>query len=165
MNSSQPAKHAGEAVAETGLGRLEDKIAKNRLVAEKTPGTEDLVPRARSGDRGLSLIEPAPYGVIGAITPVTNPTSTIICNTIGMVAAGNGVVFNVHPSAKVVSVKCVHLINRAIMTQMNNLHTSHLQHTTEYIHRNVVPVKKRRRRHHPHLSHTLFHIYIPDTYF
>jgi len=106
---------AGEALAETGLGRLEDKTAKNRLVAEKTPGTEVLTPMARTGDRGLSLFEPAPYGVIGAITPVTNPTSTIICNTIGMLAAGNGVVFNVHPAAKTVSIRTVHLINRAIV--------------------------------------------------
>jgi len=105
---------AGEALAETELGRLDDKTGKNRLVAEKTPGTEALFPTARTGDRGLSLFEPAPYGVIGAITPVTNPTSTIICNTIGMVAAGNGVVFNVHPSAKTVSVRTVNLINQAI---------------------------------------------------
>lgn len=102
------------AQSETGLGRVEDKKIKNRLVAEKTPGTEDLYPNARSGDRGLSLFEPAPFGVIGAITPVTNPTSTIICNTIGMVAAGNGVVFNVHPSARDVSVENIALINRAV---------------------------------------------------
>ena len=100
---------------ETGLGRVEDKIQKNMLVARKTPGTEDLYPSARSGDRGLSLFEPAPFGVIGAITPVTNPTSTIICNTIGMIAAGNGVVFNVHPSAKNVSIHTITLINKAII--------------------------------------------------
>ncbi|HUU85606.1 MAG TPA: aldehyde dehydrogenase family protein [Phycisphaerae bacterium] len=105
---------AEEALQETGLGRYDDKIEKNRLVAEKTPGTEDLVPLARTGDRGLMLTEPAPYGVIAAITPVTNPTSTIICNTIGMVAAGNAVVFNVHPAAKKVSVHNVSLINKAI---------------------------------------------------
>ena len=104
-----------EAVAETGLGRVEDKIVKNKLVAEKTPGTENLTPIARSGDRGLTLVEPAPYGVIGAITPVTNPTSSIICNTIGMVAAGNGVVFNVHPNAKKISIKNISLINQAII--------------------------------------------------
>ncbi|OQX95016.1 aldehyde dehydrogenase EutE, partial [candidate division KSB1 bacterium 4572_119] len=104
-----------EAVAETGLGRVEDKIAKNRLVSEKTPGTEDLFPAARSGDHGLSLFECAPYGVIGAITPVTNPTSTIICNAIGMVAAGNGVVFNVHPFAKNTSIKNIGLLNQAII--------------------------------------------------
>lgn len=112
-------EHARElaelAVAETGLGRVEDKIAKNKLVSEKTPGTEDLYPTARSGDHGLSLFEPAPYGVIGAITPITNPTSTIICNTIGMVAAGNGVVFNVHPGAKNTSIQNIHLINQAII--------------------------------------------------
>ena len=103
------------ACEETGLGRVEDKIVKNHTVIEKTPGTEDLLPAARSGDRGLVLFEPAPFGVIGAITPITNPTSTIICNTIGMVAAGNGVVFNVHPGAKRVSIHNVNLINRAIL--------------------------------------------------
>lgn len=105
---------ASDAVSETGLGRIEDKVAKNKLVSEKTPGTEDLYPTARTGDHGLCLFEPAPYGVIGAITPITNPTSTIICNTIGMVAAGNGVVFNVHPGAKQTSIKNINLINQAI---------------------------------------------------
>ncbi len=106
---------AREARAETGLGRVEDKILKNRLVTQKTRGTEDLPSTAWSGDHGLTLVEMAPYGVIGAITPTTNPTSTIICNTIGMVAAGNSVVFNVHPNAKQVSVLTVNLINRAII--------------------------------------------------
>ena len=85
---------------ETGLGRYEDKIIKNRLVTEKTPGTEALRPETTTGDNGLTLMEWAPFGVIGAITPTTNPTSTIICNTIGMVAAGNSVVFNVHPGRR-----------------------------------------------------------------
>jgi acyl-CoA reductase-like NAD-dependent aldehyde dehydrogenase len=87
------------AVEETGLGRYDDKLNKNLLVADKTPGTEILRPWAQSGDDGLVLMERAPYGVIGAITPTTNPTETIICNGIGMIAAGNAVVFNVHPSA------------------------------------------------------------------
>jgi acyl-CoA reductase-like NAD-dependent aldehyde dehydrogenase len=99
---------------ETGFGRFEDKVVKNRLVTEKTPGLEDLEPRAVTGDHGLCLIEPAPFGVIGAITPCTNPTSTIICNTIGMIAAGNAVVFNVHPSAALCSTRTVALVNRAI---------------------------------------------------
>ena len=103
------------ALNETGLGRLEDKIAKNKLVIDKTPGTEDLRPHACSGDRGLTLVEPAPYGVIGAITPITNPTATIICNSIGMVAAGNSVVFNVHPGARKVSIFNVQLLNRAVV--------------------------------------------------
>lgn len=106
---------AREAHEETGLGRWQDKVIKNRLVANKTAGVEALEPTAYTGDRGLTLMERAPFGVIAAITPSTNPTSTIICNTIGMVAAGNSVVFNVHPSAKRVSVRNVALINEAIM--------------------------------------------------
>jgi acyl-CoA reductase-like NAD-dependent aldehyde dehydrogenase len=105
---------AREAHEETGLGRTDDKIVKNRLVTRKTPGTEDLPPTARTGDRGLTLMEPAPFGVIAAITPCTNPTSTIICNTIGMLAAGNSVVFNVHPAAKHVSLRTVALLNEAV---------------------------------------------------
>jgi aldehyde dehydrogenase len=111
--------HSCEALAraaweETGLGRVEDKVVKNRLVTEKTPGLEELFPIAVTGDHGLTLTEPAPFGVIGAITPSTNPTSTIICNAIGMLAAGNAVVFNVHPSAKRCSVQTVALLNKAI---------------------------------------------------
>jgi acyl-CoA reductase-like NAD-dependent aldehyde dehydrogenase len=100
---------------ETGFGRYEDKIIKNRLVANKTPGTEVLEAEVKTGDGGLSLFERAPFGVIGSITPSTNPTATIINNTISMVAAGNAVVFNVHPSAKECSIRCVDIINRAIL--------------------------------------------------
>jgi len=102
------------AHAETGLGRVEDKIVKNRLVTRKTSGTEVLTPQAVTGDSGLTLTEYAPYGVIGAITPTTNPTSTIICNTIAMVAAGNSIVFNVHPNARECSMANVRLIHQAI---------------------------------------------------
>jgi acyl-CoA reductase-like NAD-dependent aldehyde dehydrogenase len=104
---------AREAHAETGLGRWQDKLVKNRLVAKKTPGCEDLVPAATTGDRGMTLTEHAPYGVIASITPSTNPTSTIICNTIGMLAAGNTVVFNVHPAARRVSIHNIALLNEA----------------------------------------------------
>ena len=107
-------KLAQYAVEETGLGRYEDKLNKNRLVAEKTPGTEILRTVAYTGDDGLMLTERAPYGVILAITPTTNPTETILNNAIGMVAAGNAVVFNVHPSAAQVCNWLVHLLNEAI---------------------------------------------------
>jgi acyl-CoA reductase-like NAD-dependent aldehyde dehydrogenase len=102
------------AVDETGLGRVEDKIRKNILVATKTPGLEDLAPVAFSGDHGLTLVERAPYGVIGSVTPSTNPSETIICNAMSMVAGGNAVVFNPHPSARAVSLTTIDLLNRAI---------------------------------------------------
>ena len=101
------------ALDETGLGRYEDKIKKNLLVIHKTPGPEILEPIAYTGDDGLTLIERAPYGVMGSITPCTNPTETIINNGIGMVAAGNTVVFNTHPAAKKTSAYCIDLINKA----------------------------------------------------
>lgn len=104
---------AGLGVAETGMGRVEHKKAKHILVADKTPGTEDIVSQARTGDNGLTLVEMAPFGVVGAITPSTNPSETVLCNSIGMIAAGNGVVFNPHPGAIATSNYAVDLINRA----------------------------------------------------
>lgn len=100
-------------VSETGMGKVEHKRLKHILVADKTPGTEDIVPNARTGDNGLTLIEMAPFGVVGAITPSTNPSETVICNSIGMIAAGNGVVFNPHPNAIATSNYAVDLVNRA----------------------------------------------------
>jgi aldehyde dehydrogenase len=100
---------------ETHLGRVEDKVVKNRLVTTRAPGPEDLEVEAVTGDAGMMVTEFAPFGVIAAITPVTNPTSTIINNTISIVSAGNAVVFNPHPSAKLCSAETVRLINRAIV--------------------------------------------------
>ncbi len=106
---------AYEAWQETGMGRYEDKVQKNLLNANKAPGTEILSPTAWSGDDGLTLLEYAPYGVIGSIIPSTNPTSTVICNSISMVAAGNAVVFNPHPGARACSGHAVQLMHEAIV--------------------------------------------------
>ena len=100
-------------VEETGMGNVGHKILKHQLVAEKTPGTEDITTTAWSGDRGLTLIEMGPFGVIGAITPCTNPSETVLCNTIGMLAGGNTVVFNPHPAAIKTSIYAVNLLNEA----------------------------------------------------
>ncbi len=100
-------------VEETGMGNVGDKILKHHLLAEKTPGTEDITTTAWSGDRGLTLIEMGPFGVIGAITPCTNPSETILCNSIGMIAGGNTVVFCPHPAAIKVSQFAIQLVNEA----------------------------------------------------
>ncbi|MCC6651150.1 MAG: aldehyde dehydrogenase EutE [Candidatus Eisenbacteria bacterium] len=100
-------------VEETGLGRVEDKIVKNRLVIDKTPGIEDIEASVWTGDHGLTLVERAPYGVIGVITPVTNPSDTIINNGISMIAGGNTAVFCPHPSARRISTFTIDQINRA----------------------------------------------------
>ena len=101
-------------VDETGMGGYEYKITKNILAATKTPGVEDLTTEALSGDDGLTLIEYSPFGVIGAITPTTNPTETVICNSIGMLAAGNSVVFSPHPRAKNVTLFLIKALNKAL---------------------------------------------------
>ena len=100
-------------VEETGMGNVGDKILKHHLLADKTPGTEDITTTAWSGDRGLTLVEMGPFGVIGAITPCTNPSETVLCNCIGMIAAGNTVVFNPHPQAVKTSIFAMNLVNEA----------------------------------------------------
>lgn len=106
---------AREAVEETGMGRVADKVQKIILAAKKTPGTEDLVQRVKSGDHGLTLEERGPYGVIGSVTPSTNPVATVINNSISMIAAGNAVVYNFHPSAKKVCCRILSLLNEAVV--------------------------------------------------
>src|SRR5690242_9988022 len=106
---------AQQAVAETGLGRVEHKKIKNRAAIEKTPGAEILETRAFSGDDGLTLHERAPFGTLLSVTPSTNPTETVINNAIGMIAGGNTVVFNPHPSAARISRSVIGWINEAIV--------------------------------------------------
>lgn len=101
------------AVQETGFGRVSDKMRKNQLVIDRTPGSEALVPTAITGDHGMSLVENAPWGVIASVTPSTNPSATILNNSISMIAAGNAVVFSPHPAAKAVSQRAIQLVNQA----------------------------------------------------
>ncbi|EDZ4531022.1 aldehyde dehydrogenase family protein [Salmonella enterica] len=87
-------KHARElaelAVSETGMGRVDDKFAKNVAQARGTPGVECLSPQVLTGDNGLTLIENAPWGVVASVTPSTNPAATVINNAISLIAAGAG---------------------------------------------------------------------------
>ena len=103
------------AVAETGMGRVEDKVIKNMVCIDGTPGVEDLHAVSYTGDKGLTLVEYAPFGVVAAITPSTNAVATIISNAIGILAAGNAVVFSPHPAAKGCVADAVRVLNKAIM--------------------------------------------------
>lgn len=101
-------------VRETGLGRVEHKIIKNRLCAEKTPGFEMLPIDTFVGDHGLSIDDYFPYGVVCGITPVTNPTSGLINNAIIFAVAGNSAVICPHPSAKKCTMTTMAVMNEAI---------------------------------------------------
>lgn len=91
---------AEESANETGMGNKEDKYLKNKAALDNTPGVEDLTTTALTGDGGMVLFEYSPFGVIGSVAPSTNPTETIINNSISMLAAGNSVYFSPHPGAK-----------------------------------------------------------------
>ncbi|HEV3024565.1 MAG TPA: aldehyde dehydrogenase family protein [Pirellulales bacterium] len=99
---------------ETKIGRLVHKIEKLKTLGERTPGVEFLRSEVFSGDHGLAVIEHAPFGVIGAITPVTHSLPTITGNAVSMIAAGNTLVVNPHPAGKRVATEGVRRFNEAI---------------------------------------------------
>jgi len=99
---------------ETKIGRLDHKIGKLRDAIPKVPGVEYLRTENDSGDDGLTLTDYAPFGVIGAITPVTHSLPTLAGNAISMLAAGNTVVFNAHPSGARIAAEGVRRFNKAI---------------------------------------------------
>jgi aldehyde dehydrogenase len=82
---------------ETKIGRLDHKIEKLQIL-ELVPGVEFLTTNANSGSNGVCLEEFAPFGVIGIITPVTHSIPTLSANVVNMVASGNAIVANPHPS-------------------------------------------------------------------
>lgn len=97
---------------ETKIGRLDHKIDKLKII-KLVPGIEYLRTDAWSGDHGISLTEHAPFGVVGAITPVTHSLPTLAGNVVNMLAAGNTVVFNPHPAGAKVACEGVRRFNRA----------------------------------------------------
>jgi len=121
------------AVEETKMGRVEHKIIKNEMAARLTPGVEDVEKRVLSGDEGEHIVWGMPYGVVAAITPTTNPTSTVINNGISIIAAGNAVVFCPHPQAIRCTTETIAALNRAIVAQGGppNLMTSVSQSSLE----------------------------------
>lgn len=100
---------------ETGYGRVEDKVEKNTGAVMLSQGTEAIPRNMYASDKGLTVEYYAPFGVIGAVTPVTNPAATVVGNGIACIASGNAVIFNAHPNGKRTSGKAVQEINRAII--------------------------------------------------
>ena len=106
---------ANLAVQDTNMGNAAHKVMKNEGAVTLSPGVEDLISEAISGDSGTLLIEYVPFGVINSITPTTNPTSTVINHAIIMLSAGNAVVFSPHPNARDCTEETMHIINEAIV--------------------------------------------------
>src|SRR5207244_847316 len=114
-----------QELEETRIGRLVHKIEKLKVIGDRIPGVEFLRTDAFSGEHGIALTEYAPFGVIGVITPVTHSLPTLACNAINMLAAGNALVCNPHPSGARIACKGTQLFNQAIhaATGIDNLTT------------------------------------------
>ena len=91
------------AVEETGIGRYEDKILKNKGKARVIwNNLKDKKSRGIIGeDPETNLVYVAkPMGVVAAVTPITNPIVTPMCNAMFAIKAGNAVIFAPHPKAE-----------------------------------------------------------------
>ena len=107
---------ADMAVRETGFGNVEDKITKNRFASER-------VAKAIRGMKTVGLLREdrenqiwdigIPVGVIAAIVPSTNPTSTVCYKAMIALKAGNPIVFSPHPKALVCTRKAVQIVAEA----------------------------------------------------
>ena len=117
---------------ETKIGRLDHKIEKLQII-KLVPGVEALRTDAQSGDNGLTVTEYAPFGVLGVVTPVTHSLPTLAGNIVNMVAAGNTIVCNPHPSGAKVACEGVRRFNKAIYeaTGLQNLVTIIAEPTLE----------------------------------
>ena len=114
--SREAAMLADMAVRETGFGNVEDKITKNRFASEtvaeavrgmKTVGLLREVPGKKLWEIGV------PVGVIAAIVPSTNPTSTVCYKAIVALKAGNPIIFSPHPKAIVCTRKAAEIVAEA----------------------------------------------------
>lgn len=114
--SKEAAMLASLAVKETGFGNAEDKIIKNRFASEqvaeavrgmKTVGVLREVPGKKLWEIGV------PVGVIAAIVPSTNPTSTVCYKAMIALKAGNPIVFSPHPKAIVCTRKAAEIVAEA----------------------------------------------------
>ncbi len=113
------AKEWGEIeFAETKIGRLDHKIEKLKICGDLVPGVEFMERHAFSGDFGLTVIDFAPWGVIGAVTPSTHSVPTLTGNAINMIASGNAAVFNTHPAAAGCAALAIRSYNEGIFQEI-----------------------------------------------
>jgi len=114
--SREAAMLASLAVRETGFGNVEDKMTKNRFASEtvaeavrgmKTVGFLREVPGKKLWEIGV------PVGVIAAIVPSTNPTSTVCYKAMIALKAGNPIIFSPHPKAIVCTRKAAEIVAEA----------------------------------------------------
>jgi aldehyde dehydrogenase len=119
-------------LAETKVGRLDHKIEKLQIL-ELVPGVEYLQTKASGGSNGMCIEEFAPFGVIGVVTPVTHSVPTLSANAINMIASGNSLVANAHPSGANSAAHAIREYNKQIAAKygIDNLVTCVIPPTLE----------------------------------
>ncbi|QEK12645.1 acetaldehyde dehydrogenase (acetylating) [Crassaminicella thermophila] len=108
------------AVEETGFGKWRDKLLKNKLASDKL--YEYIKDMKTIGiireDKEKKIVEiGTPVGVIAALIPSTNPTSTVIYKTLIALKSGNAIIFSPHPNARKCIIKTVEILNK-VATEM-----------------------------------------------
>ncbi len=104
---------ARRELEETGIGRLDHKVAKLQAV-KRVLGIEAMRSDARSDVSGLCVIERAPWGVVGMVLPATHSAPTLASNAINVLSAGNAAVFSPHPAGARVAAYVLQIFNREI---------------------------------------------------
>jgi len=99
---------------ETDLGAVAGTVLKLE-VACQVPGMEDLSPEVFTGDRGVTINERIPVGVIASVNAITNAAPGIIHNGVMMISGGNTVVTNPHPKTKIISARVIRDVDKAIV--------------------------------------------------
>jgi propionaldehyde dehydrogenase len=99
---------------EADLGAVNGTVLKLETACG-VPGMEDLASEVYMGDRGVTINERLPVGVIASINAITNAAPGIIHNGIMMLAGGNTVVHNPHPKTKIISARVIQDVNAAIV--------------------------------------------------
>ena len=107
-------EYARMELEETDLGAVDGTVLKIETACG-VPGMEDLTSEVYTGDRGVTINERIPVGVIASVNPITNAAPGIIHNGIMMLSGGNTVVHNPHPKTKAISVRVIRDINEAIV--------------------------------------------------
>jgi len=105
---------AVDAVEETGMGNVHDKFLKNqgksRNVWNYLKNKKSIGVIETKNEEGIITVA-KPVGVVGAVTPTTSPTMTILCNVMFALKGGNAIIIAPHPRAKNISARTVDLIN------------------------------------------------------
>lgn len=107
-------KLAKMANEETGFGKWQDKVIKNKFAAEIVyKSIKGMKTIGILGEKDSVMDVAVPVGVVAGLIPSTNPTSTVIYKTLISLKAGNGIVISPHPNAKKCIIETVEILRKA----------------------------------------------------